>query len=895
MALSRFNNHIFGNLKVVDSFDNANARIRNIAMPIEDFDAATKKYVDNTIIGSNISAGQGLTNLNNVFSVNSDQSQITKLGNINTGSWQANSIQISYGGTGTTNFSSNRLLYYDGSNSLRSVENLIYDGVFLQSNCKLVIGDSTDASTTSGSALQVTGGMYLGKDLIIGKHLKVTGDTTVGNIYFTSPLNVSDMSVSNLKTSLMSCGNAIFTNCSTSNFVGQNVVNSFSTTANALINSLNVVNQTVQNVIVSNSMSTSSLYVSGLSSFFNVNSNSSSTGTGNFTNAVIGDLVNIRLTSGNVVIQNSITVPNLLFTNLIGSVSSIGSLYNTTSTIGNLTSTNVSSLNTSCGNLVSTTNTFGNIVSGSISSGSLVVGGLMNANNAVVSGSISSGSLVVSSDVNSNLLNSVNLISTNASMSNLIISSNASMSNLRSINNNFVNSTCSNLNVNNSLITSQLFSTQSTLSNLSATNITAGSFTSTTSSVSNSYLVSGTVGKLISQSSTLGNVFVSNIFATNATSNSLIVSGLLSAQNCSMTNSTCTSLNVSNCSVSNLIISQSTVANITITNSKLTNLTSSNSILTVVSCGNASINVGNITNTLSFNSNYNGVSNDTSGAFLSVLPSSFNDTFTANGGTIPSFYANFIGRPTISAQNLNVQLTKAANMYVSNNVTPGTNISLQYNSNLLLGYAENSTGGNLVGQLAFERNDGKPYSAMYTESTTNRFCIANASFSGGGGIGLLSINPITFDYIPSSTNLTPQTFASFSKSGTHFYNTQESTNATSGALLVDGGMTVAKNLTTRNFSTPGYSIQSGLTEMGTSIISQTSGGLILNNSSNLTNYTITLPDSAFDGQRLFVSSINPITNTTIGNTTKTINQSLTANSGIQLLFVSSLGWWVKIN
>jgi hypothetical protein len=253
-------------------------------------------------------------------------------------------------------------------------------------------------------------------------------------------------------------------------------------------------------------------------------------------------------------------------------------------------------------------------------------------------------------------------------------------------------------------------------------------------------------------------------------------------------------------------------------------------------------------------------------------------------GNVNFWAANYISAPTLVAINSNVTTVKATNLYVQP-VILGANQTVQYNSNLSLGYNTNSTGGSPNFQIAFERSDSNNYAGFYVENTTNRLNILNASLSGGGGIGLVSVNPLTFASITSSTNITPITFASFSKTTSIFLSTVNSTSPTTGALVINGGLGVA-NIST-NYVSSTYQLVS-VTEGSSNTISSINSGLILNNSSTMSNYALTLP-SGVDGQIIFISAVKPITNITIGNTNIT-SMSLFQNA--RFVYIQSLSKWI---
>ena len=87
--------------------------------------------IKNTGIGTGLTGGSG-----EVIQTTADQSHVTKLGTIDTGTWAANAVQVSYGGTGKTFFDSGTILFGSGSDAINNDTNLYYDAL----NIRLGLG-----------------------------------------------------------------------------------------------------------------------------------------------------------------------------------------------------------------------------------------------------------------------------------------------------------------------------------------------------------------------------------------------------------------------------------------------------------------------------------------------------------------------------------------------------------------------------------------------------------------------------------------------------------------------------------------------------------------------------------------------------------------------------------
>jgi len=78
--------------------------------------------IKNTAVGTGLTGGSG-----SALQTISDQSHVTKLGTINTGTWQANIIDVPYGGTGHSKFTIGNILFGNGNSSLATDTSLFYD------------------------------------------------------------------------------------------------------------------------------------------------------------------------------------------------------------------------------------------------------------------------------------------------------------------------------------------------------------------------------------------------------------------------------------------------------------------------------------------------------------------------------------------------------------------------------------------------------------------------------------------------------------------------------------------------------------------------------------------------------------------------------------------------
>jgi len=102
------------------NFNEINVNVDNTSIEIES--SSNSLRIKNTIAGTGITGGSG-----NPLQTTTDQSHVTKVGTINSGIWQGNSISVGYGGTGRTTIPDGSLLFGNGTNPLNTDQNLYYD------------------------------------------------------------------------------------------------------------------------------------------------------------------------------------------------------------------------------------------------------------------------------------------------------------------------------------------------------------------------------------------------------------------------------------------------------------------------------------------------------------------------------------------------------------------------------------------------------------------------------------------------------------------------------------------------------------------------------------------------------------------------------------------------
>ena len=875
MSQSRFNSVIFGSLTLINNQSNLGARITNLGYPIDDNDATNKYYVDSKLSAADISAGIGLslnTSNNIIINVLPSQTQITEIGNINIGSWQSDTILVPYGGTGNSIFTPNKLLLGNGTSAISTANNLDYNSNLFTISVPLLITNTNNALGNSNASLSILGGVNITKNLIVGSDVMISGNISVNNISITGDIVLNTLSAQNSIYTNISSNNIICNNFKMINMTGSNILSNNITTNNliaygiSVLSSCNISNISSSNLSVNNSTISNTIIT-------NISANTIRTSL-----AVIGSITSTNCTMSSVHIPLLLTSTNNSFTNLSSNnivtfFSSINNLSSSNITFSNLNVNNTTNSTTISSSNIYSINMFNTNFSSSNSTclNSNITNLTSNSSNITNNSSVNiSNTNMTSSNISNINLTSSNIFSSNIFSSNIsnvnLTSSNIYSSNIISenITNNFItsnntlstNSTINSLNVvgnisnsNGNILTKNIIFTNSTISNIFQNGIAVlGSVNCINITTGNIYSINTSLVNLLSMNSTL-----SNVISTNLTTNNIKVSSLLSTYHYS-----------ENSTLSNTIVLNSTISSFYINSD------------------------ANFKKNIIINSNFQANNSYTSGSFFSILPSSFTDLSPT--GNINSWYANYIASPTLSALNTLTTL-KTTNMYIQSNIIRGANQSLIYNSALTLGYVQNNTGSNLTGQIMFERNDGNWYSSIYTENISNRLNIVNSSFSGGGGVGIISINPITFDSVNSSTNIIPITFASFSKESSIFYSTKNAINSSTGALVINGGLGIkniyTSSLETSLFSTPNYNLITPI-EGGYSEISNI--GIVLNGIDNLVNYNLNFPTDLLDGQHIFITSNINITNVSFSNSNIPVS-NIIAYVAKKYIYISNISNW----
>ena len=755
MSLSRKVTKVFGGVEIVNFIDSNNQPISHVGTPIEPSDAANKYYVDasinsinNSIENITIIAGDGLTEIDNVFNVNNNLPNLSGVGTIQTGTWAADSISVNYGGTGTTSFSPNKFIIGNGVNPLQSYGNIEIHENYVIFDTKIKITNTENAQSTNGSLI-VSGGINIAKDALIGGNITAY-NATIQNLAVPGSINISTVNAyssnfTNLTVGNFNSNNNILNNVLLTNVSGTSLVFINSTSSNSYVNNATINNIYIPSTLYCNVASTSNLI---------------------FTSATGKSFYISNFTASNTTILNSSISSSII------SSSTAASIYITNCTNTNLYSQNGYFLNSNNTNFTCNNGFLINITASNI------YANFLRSNNSVLNNTTIQNALISNCNVNNNT--STNLLTSNA---NILLST---------INNLYcTNNTISNLNVD-----------ISTLNNIISNNISTNNLISNTQS---SYLSNNI--NTISINNTLSSVYsnlVSSSSILSSNLNSTFITGAsLNCINSNLTNSTINTLHTLN--IYSNFISNSTTNSININASKsnFINTYITNASLLYCNISQSTIGTLSVNDTLSLKkslnigSNYNSRPFASSGALLTTNSINFIDNITLSRSS--KWFSTYFSKSTLSALNPNIITGQAATVYIQGKPIAGTNQTIEYSTNLALGYVTNTTGGNLTGQIMFERNDGSWFSSIYVDSS-NKFILNNASSDINSGIGLYVYNnvPITFATIPNVSNITPTDFIRFTSVTSTFYSTVDSTNLSSASVVFNGGISIQKTLNVQN-------------------------------------------------------------------------------------------------
>jgi hypothetical protein len=112
---------------VSKTFNRIDVNVDNTSLEI----VSDQLRIKNTAVGTGMTGGSG-----SPLQTSTNQSHVTQLGTINTGTWQGSSVQVFYGGTGVTRFTDGNILFGGGLTPIKTDSRFYYDAV----NTRLGLG-----------------------------------------------------------------------------------------------------------------------------------------------------------------------------------------------------------------------------------------------------------------------------------------------------------------------------------------------------------------------------------------------------------------------------------------------------------------------------------------------------------------------------------------------------------------------------------------------------------------------------------------------------------------------------------------------------------------------------------------------------------------------------------
>ncbi len=479
-----------------------------------------KLRLSSTNIGTGLTGGSG-----NILQVIPSQTQITSIGTLTTGTWNATAIGTQYGGTGLTNITAGYILYGNGTSALLSNSGFKFLSNILTVPTINLTSNITSTSTTTGS-LVITGGIGISNNAYIGGTLSA-GTSTLGALTGTSAslsstLNVSGQTtLSTLSTGALTGTSATYS--TTLGVTGTSTLGTLNAGTTNLTGSLSGVSANFSTTLGVTGISTLGVLNAGtttLTGGLSGTSASFSTTLGVAGNSTLTTLTATNITCANIttsgIINNSnitsstsTTTGSVILSGGLGMAGSInigGNLTAGASTLGALTGTSIT--------LSSTLNVTGNTTLGILNAGTTTLTGTLTGTNSTFSGNLNiSGSTTL------------NTLTTNA-----ITGTSANFSTTLGVTG---TTTLGTLNAGLTTLSNSLSGTAASFSStLGVTGTTTlGTLNAGITSLTGS--LSGTNGTFsgnlsITGTSTLGNINSSGVFTnTNSTQSSSITTGAI--------------------------------------------------------------------------------------------------------------------------------------------------------------------------------------------------------------------------------------------------------------------------------------------------------------------------------------------------------------------------------
>jgi hypothetical protein len=154
-------------------------------------------YIQITGAGSYSGDGNTISITGSIISIASGyvgQSTLTTLGTIASGSWNASVINVLYGGTGASSFTSNGALYGNGSSAIQATAASSQVGAILTTAAsggapafsntlqgQYIISNNTNSTSSTSGALSITGGLGVSGNIFAGSNININNAVNIGS------------------------------------------------------------------------------------------------------------------------------------------------------------------------------------------------------------------------------------------------------------------------------------------------------------------------------------------------------------------------------------------------------------------------------------------------------------------------------------------------------------------------------------------------------------------------------------------------------------------------------------------------------------------------------------------------------------------------------------------